>query len=254
MTIGFLKKGIGCNPVLVLHEWLGDHGNYDSMTNYLDQHTYTYYFIDLRGYGLSKHIQAQYSAEESVMDLLELLHDEGINEFHAVGHSMSAMIVQLLATSIPERVRSLVAITPVPACGVQINQESYEFLEKVATDETSALEAINQRTGNRYTNNWLKIKYSMAMEASTKEARLGYLKMFTRSDFSEKVQGLQTPIDVIYGEYDIPLFSEKAVTSTFGQYYPHCQFVLCKNAGHYPMLETPVFLISEIEKFNQQYI
>ena len=52
--LGRLTIGDGPERVIVLHDWRGDHRNYDPMVPYLDTEAFTYALTDLRGYGLSR--------------------------------------------------------------------------------------------------------------------------------------------------------------------------------------------------------
>ncbi|WP_044560372.1 alpha/beta fold hydrolase, partial [Azospirillum sp. B4] len=55
--LGVTLHGTGPEPVLVLHDWLGDASTYAPMRPYLDGKRYTYAFADLRGYGRSVHLR-----------------------------------------------------------------------------------------------------------------------------------------------------------------------------------------------------
>lgn len=112
----------------------------------------------------------------------------------------------------------------------------------------AAMQCINTLTSNRYTKTFAKNVVTDLRQKSTSEARLGYLKMFSYTDFSESVKGLSTSILVLFGEYDFE-GSEAFMRNTFLNWYPNVQFECCKTSGHYPMIETPIALVSVIEKF-----
>jgi 3-oxoadipate enol-lactonase len=78
---------------------------------------------------------------------------------------------------------------------------------------------------------------------------IGYARMFTSSDVSKAVAGLNVPVLVMTGQYDIPIYSDASVREHFGALYPNISFFKCQEAGHYSMLEAPVITASEIEKF-----
>src|SRR5689334_6159547 len=59
-TLGHVVVGNGPEPVLVLHEWLGDHANYDAVLPNLSPAAARYVFADLRGYGLSRDLAGSY--------------------------------------------------------------------------------------------------------------------------------------------------------------------------------------------------
>lgn len=187
--------GSGKEKVLVMHNWMGDSTSYDSMLPYLNTAEYTYVFVDLRGYGRSKELKGTYSVEEASTDAIQLIDSLGWNKFHLIGHSMSGMIVQKIAVNNPSRVKSIVAITPVPACGSPAPKEIKDFLENAAlNNDEAAMQCINTLTSNRYTKTFATNMVTELRQRSTSEARLGYLNMFSYTDFSESVKGLHTPI------------------------------------------------------------
>ncbi len=247
--ITYTQIGSGKEKVLVMHNWMGDSTSYDSMLPYLNIDEYTYVFVDLRGYGRSKEMKGVYSVEEASSDAMKLIDSLGWNTFHLIGHSMSGMIVQKIAVDNPSKVKSIVAITPVPACGSAAPREVMSFFEDAAShNDEAAMQCINALTSNRYTKAFAQNMITELRQRSTSEARLGYLKMFSYTDFSESVKGLRTPILVLFGEYDFE-GSESIMRNTFLKWYPNAKLECCKASGHYPMIETPVALSAIIEKF-----
>lgn len=248
--IAHKQIGSGKEKVLVMHSWTTDSTSYDFMFPYLNTDEYTYVFVDLRGYGGSKAMQGTYSVEEASSDAIKLVDLLGWDEFHLIGHSMSGMIVQKIAVDNPSRVKSVIAITPVPACGTPGPKEIMDFFAKMAVDnDETAMEFVNRLTGNRYTKVFAKRMITDIRQHSMSQARLGYMNMFFNTDFSESVKGLQTPILVLFGEYDSGILNEALMRDTFMQWYSNAHLECCKGSGHYPMIETPVTLVTAIEKF-----
>lgn len=248
--IAHKQIGSGKEKVLVMHSWTGDSTSYDSMLPYLNSDDYTYVFVDLRGYGGSKEMQGTYSVDEASSDAIKLIDLLGWDQFHLIGHSMSGMIVQKIAVDNPSRVKSVVAITPVPACGTPGPKEIIDFFASMAIDnDEAAMEFVNTLTSNRYPKTFAKKMIADNRQHSTSQGRLGYMNMFFHTDFSESVKGLQTPILVLFGEYDSGLLGEALMRNTFLKWYPNAHLECCKASGHYPMIETPVSLVATIEKF-----
>jgi pimeloyl-ACP methyl ester carboxylesterase len=248
--IAHKQVGSGKEKILVMHSWTGDATSYDSMLPYLNTDDYTYVFVDLRGYGGSKEMQGTFSVEEASADAIKLIDFLGWDAFHLIGHSMSGMIVQKIAVDHPYRVKSVVAITPVPACGSPGSKEIQDFFKGIAiSNDEAAMGFVNTLTSNRYTKVFAKKMITEIRQHSTSGARLGYMNMFFHTDFSESVKGLSTPILVLFGEYDSERLGEALMRSTFLKWYPNAHLECCKGSGHYPMIETPVALVTAIEKF-----
>jgi|688.fasta_scaffold19462_2 pimeloyl-ACP methyl ester carboxylesterase len=251
--IAHKQIGSGKEKVLIMHHWMGDSTSYDPMIPYLNTDDYTYVFVDLRGYGLSKEMRGKYSVEEASSDAIKLINSLGWNQFHLIGHSMSGMIVQKIAVENPSRVKSIIAITPVPACGSPGPKEMMDFFESAALhNDEAAMECVNALTSNRYTKAFAKKMVADNRQRSTSEARLGYMHMFFHTDFSESVKGLQIPILVLIGEHDFE-GGEAFMRNTFLNWYPNAELEWCKASGHYPMIETPIALVTSIEKFLQAH-
>lgn len=247
--IAHKQIGSGKEKVLVMHHWMGDSTSYDSTLPYLNTEAYTYVFVDLRGYGRSKEMKGQYSVDEASADAIRLINFLGWDKFHLVGHSMSGMIVQKIAVDHPARVKSMIAITPVPACGSPGPEEMMDFFESAAlNNDEAAMECVNTLTSHRYTKAFSKKMVLDNRQSSTSEARLGYMKMFFHTDFSESVKGLHTPILVLIGEYDFE-GSEAFMRNTFMEWYPNAKLEWCKASGHYPMIETPIAFVATMESF-----
>ena len=117
--IGYSPIGSGDQKVIVLHGWLGDHTVFAPLMPLLDRDTYTYVFVDYRGYGASLDIAGDFTVEEIAADVLELASHLNWERFHVIGHSMGGKVAQYLAASAPERVQSVTALTAVPASGVR---------------------------------------------------------------------------------------------------------------------------------------
>lgn len=247
--LGYKIVGRGNEPVIIMHEWLGDHSNYDPILPYLNKKDYKWIFTDLRGYGLSIDLQGSYTCREAAEDIISLSNYLDLKSFHLVGHSMSAMVAQRIAADIPEIIKTLVLVTPVPASGVNLTPAEEESIQKGILDDAATMAAINARTGNRYNSTWLKAKLSLARRASTVEARAKYLEMFLHTDFAQEVAGLEIPVRVITGKFDIPVFQEEHIQQLFSRWYPNLEIKKCRESGHYPMLECPVFFASMLEYF-----
>ena len=71
--------------------------------------------------------------------------------------------------------------------------------------------------------------------------------------FSNQIQGLKTPILVIVGGHDAEGHSEVVMQATFMKWYPNAELAVIQNAGHYPMQETPMYLLGLVEGFLGKY-
>lgn len=247
--VGHGVFGTGPEAILVMHEWMGDHSNYAGLVPFLNGTAFTYVFADLRGYGWSKGLAGAYTADEAVADMFALMDSLGHRRFHVVGHSMSGLVAQAMAATGKDRLKSLVAVTPVPPSGFKTDEAGFQRLVTVIDSDDAMRGAIKARVALRLTDAWVDHKLAIARNATGRDAMLGYLKMFTGTDVSAAVAGLELPVLLITGADDIPFYQETTERPKFAQAYRNLTVETIANAGHYPMLQTPALLLSLIEKF-----
>ena len=83
----------------------------------------------------------------------------------------------------------------------------------------------------------------------SKEANRAYLRHSAEQGFLEEIRGNPTPMLVIIGEYDMEPFTEATARRSFLEWYPNAELAVCRNAGHYPQQEAPVYVASVIDDF-----
>ncbi|HYH39454.1 MAG TPA: alpha/beta hydrolase [Azospirillum sp.] len=247
--VGHGVVGTGPEAILVMHEWMGDHANWAGLLPFLNGKAFTYVFADLRGYGWSKGLAGAFTADEAVADMFALMDHLGHRRFHVVGHSMSGLIAQAMVARGKERIKSLVAVTPVPPSGFKTDEAGFQRLVAVIDSDEVMRGAIKARVAQRLTETWVDYKLGIARTATGREAMLGYLKMFTGTDVTAEVAGLELPVLLITGADDIPFYQEATERPKFAQAYKNLTVESIANAGHYPMLQTPALLLSLIETF-----
>lgn len=240
--------GDGPEKVVALHGWFSDHRAYAPMTDFLDTRRFTYVFPDIRGYGNSRSLDGSYTIGEIASDAIALADKLGWKEFHIIGHSMSGKAAQKAAIDAGKRVRSVVAITPVPAIALPVDDDTFNFFASACNSDEAALAIIGQSTGNRLSQTWLARTLARARETSRTEAFHNYMRSFIRDDLSAGADSVSTPMLFLAGEHDGGVQADmlKAVIPGL---FPHAQIEVIPNSGHYPMDEAPVHLATRIETF-----
>jgi Predicted hydrolases or acyltransferases (alpha/beta hydrolase superfamily) len=251
MILGYEMFGQGPHKVVVLHDWFCDHTSYIPALPYLDSATFEYIFIDLRGYGLSQSKTGTYTVEEATQDILETLVHIGWDHFHLIGYSMSALIGQLVCARARDKVTSFIAVTPVTAKGMpEADEDAFAFMQAAALDDdTKAMTAAHLMTSHHHTDTFAAYKVKRWHETAIAEARVGYCRMFVKTDILSQVQGLSVPIGVICTSHDNEAHRRAVIQQTFVQWFPHVEIMEIQNAGHYPMQETPVAFADCVNTF-----
>ena len=218
----------------------------------LDLSRFTYAFVDYRGYGKSADMPGNYGMAELSADALALADYLGWSRFHLMGHSMGGMAVQRLMVDAPDRVKSVVAITPVPASGTPLDEDGKALFHGAAASDDNRRMIIGFSTGNRLSAAWVESIVKDSRVQTLQDAFHGYMRAFTETNFLEEARGNATPILVLPGEFDFAI-PEEAMRQTLMQWYPNASLEVVRNSGHYPMQETPVYLATQAQAFFEKY-
>ncbi|KZN47617.1 alpha/beta fold hydrolase [Pseudoalteromonas luteoviolacea] len=106
------QLGSGSEAVICLHGWLDNGNSYKPLADELTQKEtdkFTWYLLDFPGHGKSawKSPDASYYFVEYVYDVICFMKAANIDKAHFVGHSMGALIANLLTSLYPDKVRTL---------------------------------------------------------------------------------------------------------------------------------------------------
>jgi pimeloyl-ACP methyl ester carboxylesterase len=249
MASSYVTVGSGDHHVLAVHGWFGSARGWGSLPGFLDGSQYTYAFMDIRGYGDRKQAGGDFTMAEVAADALALADELGWDRFSLIGHSMGGKAIHQVLLQAPDRVRKLVAINPVPATEVPMDEQSWALFSGAAANAGNRAAIIDFTTGNRLTKAFIDQVVQHSLDHSTVDAFGAYLQSWARNDFSGSLKpDSSTPVKVIVGETD-PALSAEVMKQTWLVFFPGAELAVLPNAGHYPMFETPVALATSIEEF-----
>lgn len=251
--LGYELLGSGLHKVLILHDWLGSHDNWDPLLPYLDTDTFEYAFVDLRGYGLSKSQQGSYTTTEASEDLIEVLDYLGWTHFHLVGHSMTGQVGLKLISRIADRVKSYIAVTPTPATSSKLPSDMMEQMKQALDTREGRIGMMSMVWGDRLSEQWVKFKVDRWLSQSTTEAVKGYLDMFGSEDISAEIPNTAIDMLVVACEHDMDGYKPDDILRGFS-HYENAEFATIEDSSHYPMQETPVLLASLMDGFWKRFV
>lgn len=251
MASSYVTVGSGDHHVIAVHGWFGSAQGWGAVPDYLDGSAFTYAFMNLRGYGGRKDVTGEFTMEEAAADAIALADELGWDRFSVVGHSMGGKVACQVLLQAPDRVQLMVAVTPVPASAVPFDDEGWALFSGAADNPGNRAAIINFTTGNRLTPLFIDSVVLHSLDQSTVQAFGAYLLSWARTDFSDRVKGNPARVKVIVGEHD-PALSAEVMQQTWLQQFPNAEMTVLANAGHYPMFETPVALVTSVEEFLRQ--
>jgi pimeloyl-ACP methyl ester carboxylesterase len=240
--------GEGPIRILALHGWFGSAAAWKPFADVVDTDRFSYAFMDYRGYGSRMRERGKFTMDEIAHDVLDTADALGWERFDLLGHSMGGKAIQRVLAVAPERVRRLVAVTPVPASGVPFDDATWALFSSAAASPQARHDIIFNTSGARLSNHWVSKAVQHSLDNATIEAFRAYLHAWAKGDFSADVAGNPVPIKVIVGEHD-PSLTAEVMRATYLQWFPNATLEVMGNAGHYPMDETPVALATSVESF-----
>ncbi|GAA3379627.1 alpha/beta hydrolase [Streptomyces racemochromogenes] len=240
--------GTGSERALLLHNWFGDRSSFDPMREYLNGDAFSYAFLDCRGYGEAMDADGAFTMDEVAEDSLAVADHLGWDSFSVIGHSMGGKVAQLMLLEAPERIRSVIGISAVPASGFPLEGEMWELFAGAATNPGNRRAIIDNTTGGLHDDTWLDAMVSRSVGRSSATAFRTYLDSWARVDFHERVEGIPAPVLLLAGAND-PALGPEAMRATWMQWYPNAQLEVLPNTGHYAPEESPEAAGAAIERY-----
>lgn len=247
MTIPQTVLGSGPTKVIALHGWFGSATGWGMLPELIDEDRYSWAFLDYRGYGARREVTGEYTLPEIAADTLALADQLGWERFALVGHSMGGSAALRTFATAPERVTALIGISPVPASGVPFDEDGWALFDGAAHNDSNRYAIIDFTTGSRHSPTWLNKMVAFSVAHSTREAFGSYLVSWAKDDFAVELPIPTVAMKAIVGEHD-PALGEATMQATWIKQLPGSELEVLPNAGHYAMYETPVALITSIEK------
>lgn len=229
-------EGSGDTRVLVLHGWALDSAVWAATRLETDLHRFTYAFVDFSGYGPNQS-EAGRSADGidgMATQALAAADELGWKSFTVLGHSMGGAAALRLATMAPDRVSSVVALTPVSPFGTPFDEETYKGFESAYSNPGPTLGGLAPHLTDSQLQNIVS-RSQMVLDRDVWET---YLANWSNSAFGGELPRYSGQVVLAYGASD-PFVTKEYLQAT-ADALPHASMIAIENAGHYPMVEQPV--------------
>ena len=248
VDIAVVPVGHGPLKVIAVHGWMAGRRLFDPVHAHLNLDDFSYAFMDCRGYGDQIDSPGPFTVRTIAEDVVQLADSLGWEQFTVLGHSMAGMSAQWLVHLVPNRIKSIVLLSTVPASGAVITSERRALLELAIADPYARRTLIDINTGQRRSVSWLNQTLAISLETTSPESLRSYLLSWTQDDLTPELQRSTKPLMVIVGQAD-PGATMEVMLQNVLPLYVNGHSLMLDGVGHYAMSEDPVALVRAMEKF-----
>ena len=237
-------EGTGPNRVLVLPGWALDATVWLATRAKLDVTDFTFAYVDFPGYGVGRDEPLAEGIDGMAAVAIAAADSLGWNRFGLLGHSMGGETALRVASLVPERVTTVVAVTPVSPAGTPLDADTYASFNAAWADPGAAISgALSPRMAPADLARLVARNRSSMSQATWEK----YLHNWTSSpSFIDEIGRYGGKVTVLWGETD-PFVTPAYLGDTL-EALSNATLVEIPSAGHYPMIENPGALAQIIEK------
>jgi pimeloyl-ACP methyl ester carboxylesterase len=247
--------GVGAVPLLFVHGLSGSWQNWLENLPYFAA-THRVVAVDLPGFGASPSpVGGRISIPGYAATLVGVLDALGVGEACVVGNSMGGFVALELAMSVPERVRSLVLVSPAGLDARALRNDRLlgamrrveRLLVAGGTMVATHADWVARRARLRRLFMHLAVRHPERLpnalmaeqirQGSGKPGFIDALDALTDHDIEDRLGDVRCPTLVYWGEEDrlVPVRD----AARFGQLIPRARVVRLDDTGHMAMLERP---------------
>ncbi|MGP6174015.1 alpha/beta fold hydrolase [Corynebacterium sp. A21] len=241
--------GTGPHAVLCLSGWFGHSKGWGPWAENLDTENYSWLFPDYRGYGSQVTYRGDFTIDEVTEELHTLL--DSLRTYESVtvlGHSMGGVFAQHLLTKAGGKIAAYIGISSVSAAGTPMPPEQRDLFESAGDSVDARQMIIDITTGQRLSDRWLASLAQATTQTSSDDAVAGYFRAWADCNFLDELGVQEIPALVIVGAHD-PAVTVESSQQAFGEVFPDLSIIEFPDAGHYSMFESPIRLLTEVERF-----
>lgn len=243
----YLRQGAG-EPLVLVHGYLGGAPMWEPQIAALSKR-FDVIAPELRGYGSNTALDSATSVDGFANEILQLLSEIGIEQFHLLGHSMGGMIVQQMTACSPDRIKSLICFGTGPR-GVMPNR-----FETIDESRKRFLSQGVATTAKQIASKWFvegeqadgyELCCGLGEGVSVSTALTGLRAMETW-DGREALASIKQPTLVLWGDSDRSYGWEQPAALWNG--IKNSNLAVIPNAGHNAHMEKPEIFNAIVENF-----
>ncbi|NQV14439.1 alpha/beta hydrolase [bacterium] len=256
-NVVYIDSGSG-PPLVFLHGQASDLLNFDPVFSLFDSE-FRVIAVDYPGFGKSDKPEISFS-EDFMVDMLDSLFEvTNIESATLIGHSYGGYISMLYGSARPDRVNSMVLISP---AGIQkFNSFMSAAMRKGFTVEAIMKTSLRKAMQNYHNSsvNWSPDMETYALRRvallteggeeyrSYAHAMVQAMELMLNTSVRDRIGAQALPTLILWGTKD-PLIPLKVAQETL-QFIPGAQLETIEKCGHFPMLEYPLEFHRIVEAF-----
>lgn len=241
----YIEQGSGSEPIVFVHGFISSQIWWQPALKRLPA-SFHAYAIDLRACGESEQIESGHTLEQYADDLQQFIEQMGLQQCILVGHSMGSGVAMQYALTHQDRLKALVLVDPMAACGTTISPEITAWINAQQGNPEGIRQIILGAFASPPTGDYLERLVTDGVRWE-KPIYLGTMDDMARFNVSEKLSEIKVPTLVTWGDKDtvIPF---AAIVNIFTS-ISGCALEVWHGVGHSGPIEIPDRFIELLTKF-----
>jgi pimeloyl-ACP methyl ester carboxylesterase len=250
----FTRDGVGDRAIMFVHGFLDDQDIWKPVLSELVAPGFETVRLDLAGFGGRTEAHGPFTFDRFAADLLAVLDTVG-KPFVLVGHSMAAPVVELVASARPDSALGLVLLSPIPMAGTRLPDSAVEPFRTLGDLGPQEHQAARQQGAPSAPEAELERIGAVAAKVRPEVVRTVANLWNDGYPSDRRLGGFTGPALLLPGADD-PLITAEVVTAEATARFDRTKTVITaiEKAGHWPHLEHPSVVATEIDRFLAKYL
>jgi pimeloyl-ACP methyl ester carboxylesterase len=238
----------GDRTIVFVHGFLDDQQIWNSVIAELKAPGFEIVRFDHAGFGGRADASGPFSYDRFASDLLAVV-DLLDKPFVLVGHSLGAIVGELVAAARPDRALGLVLVSPIPLGGTHVPDEEFEPIRAAGELEAAAYQGFRRQFAPAAPEAELERLASIAARLRPEVVRTAADVWNNGYPGGPRSSGYSGPVLVIRGTED-PLLTQEVVASAVTSRFESAETaVTVIEAGHWAHIEQPSAVAADIDRF-----
>lgn len=245
----YTLQGDGDKVMVFLHGFYDSKEVWDPVLRNLTVTGYVKVMLDLPGMGDLNDWDGLFELRMQAGEVTKIL--KALNKpAILIGQSFGTQVAELVAEEVPELVKGLVLVTPIPLAGLPVPEEVGEALIGIAGNEEVIRQWRGQFTGISDERLEELVKIALKVKPESAKAIFNMWRNGDPAGTSEK--GPSVPTLFIVGELD-DFASPNTVKSYIAPRFSNSTVEVFNEVGHWAHVERPVEVADFIDQFAKQF-